>query len=104
MGWGAPGIQTTTFSDGRYADPNAIGQTVFLNTSMDNHIYGWDKMSGKDKDGNTIWFYPEDSRFFEYKSYGAGAAKSSARRQLTDSQAAEYTQSKVLGDWTPTLP
>ncbi|ATZ95436.1 pectinesterase PemA [Dickeya fangzhongdai] len=103
-GLGRPWHPTTTFSDGRYADPNAIGQTVFLNTSMDNHIYGWDKMSGKDKDGNTIWFNPEDSRFFEYKSYGAGAVVSKDRRQLTDAQAKEYTQSKVLGDWTPTLP
>ncbi|SLM62097.1 MULTISPECIES: pectinesterase PemA [Dickeya] len=103
-GLGRPWHPTTTFSDGRYADPNAIGQTVFLNTSMDNHIYGWDKMSGKDKNGNTIYFLPEDSRFFEYKSYGAGAAVSKDRRQLTDAQAAEYTQSKVLGDWSPTLP
>lgn len=50
-GLGRPWHPTTTFEDGRYADPNAIGQTVFLNTSMDDHIYGWDKMSGKDKQG-----------------------------------------------------
>ncbi|ACS86543.1 pectinesterase PemA [Musicola paradisiaca] len=101
---GRPWHPTTTFSDGRYADPNAIGQTVFLNTSMDNHIYGWDKMSGKDKDGNTIWFYPEDSRFYEYKSTGNGAAVTSSRRQLTSTEAAQYTKSKVLNGWTPTLP
>ncbi|WJV61550.1 pectinesterase family protein [Pectobacteriaceae bacterium CE70] len=103
-GLGRPWHPTTTFSDGRYADPNAIGQTVFINTSMDDHIYGWDKMSGKDINGNTIWFYPEDSRFFEYKSYGAGAEKSDQRRQLSDAEAAEYTQLKVLDGWTPTLP
>ncbi|MEQ9846671.1 pectinesterase PemA [Pectobacterium brasiliense] len=103
-GLGRPWHPTTTFDDGRYADPNAIGQTVFLNTSMDDHIYGWDKMSGKDKQGNTIWFHPQDSRFFEYKSSGKGAEKNAQRRQLSDAEAAEYTVSKVLAGWVPTVP
>ncbi|MEI7086914.1 pectinesterase PemA [Pectobacterium versatile] len=103
-GLGRPWHPTTTFPDGRYANPNAIGQTVFLNTSMDDHIYGWDKMSGKDKQGATIWFYPQDSRFFEYKSKGAGAEKNDQRRQLSNAEAAEYTADKVLAGWVPTAP
>ncbi|MEH2922343.1 pectinesterase PemA [Samsonia erythrinae] len=101
---GRPWHPTTTFADGRYADPNAIGQTVFLNTRMDDHIYGWDKMSGKDKHGEKIWFEPQESRFFEYQSSGAGAEKNDLRRQLSDEQAAEYTAEKVLAGWVPTLP
>ncbi|MDT9694187.1 hypothetical protein Q5762_38830, partial [Streptomyces sp. P9(2023)] len=61
---GRPWHPTTTFADGRYADPNAVGHAVFINCEMDDHIYGWDKMSGKDIDQQTIWFYPEDSRFW----------------------------------------
>ena len=30
-------------------------------------------MSGKDINQNTIWFYPEDSRFWEYHNKGKGA-------------------------------
>lgn len=101
---GRPWHPTTTFPDGRYADPNAIGQTVFINTQMDDVIYGWDKMSGKDIKGEKIWFQPQDSRFFEYQSTGTGAEKNDGRRQLTAEQAAEYTKEKVLAGWTPTAP
>ncbi len=101
---GRPWHPTTTFPDGRYADPNAIGQTVFINTQMDDVIYGWDKMSGKDIKGEKIWFQPQDSRFFEYQSTGAGAEKNDGRRQLTAEQAAEYSKEKVLDGWTPTAP
>ncbi|MFP9230284.1 pectinesterase PemA [Pectobacterium cacticida] len=101
---GRPWHPTTTFEDGRYANPNAIGQAVFLNTFMDDHIYGWDKMSGKDKQGEKIWFYPQDSRFFEYKSSGPGAEKTDQRRQLSDAEAAEYTAENVLAGWVPTAP
>lgn len=101
---GRPWHPTTTFPDGRYADPNAIGQAVFLNTQMDDHIYGWDKMSGKDIKGEKIWFQPQDSRFFEYQSSGAGAEKNEGRRQLTAEQAAEYSKEKVLAGWTPKAP
>ncbi|PWC22710.1 pectinesterase A [Brenneria roseae subsp. roseae] len=103
-GLGRPWHPTTTFDDGSYADPDAIGQTVFLNTSMEDHIYGWDKMSGKDKQGEKIWFHPQDSRFFEYKSTGAGAEQNDQRRQLTDAEAAEYTAEKILDGWIPAGP
>ncbi len=69
---GRPWHPTTQFSDGRYADPNAIGLAAFINCDIDDHIYGWDKMSGKDKAGEKIWFYPEDSRFYESANRGPG--------------------------------
>lgn len=85
------------------ADPEAIGQSVFLDCWMDAHISsdGWDSMSSTTKGGAKMTFTPEDSRFFEYRSNGPGAVSSPKRRQLTEAQAADYTRDKVFGDWRP---
>ena len=66
---GRPWHPTTEFSDGNYADPNAIGHCAFVDCLMADHIYGWDKMSGKDKNGDQTWFYPHDSRFEEFNNF-----------------------------------
>lgn len=101
-GLGRPWHPTTTFPDGRYANPQAVGESVFINCSMDDHIYGWDKMSGKDKQGNKIWFYPDkDARFMEFHSRGQGAAIDANRHQLNAEQAKSYTASHMFGDWKP---
>lgn len=98
---GRPWHPTTQFSDGRYADPNAIGKAIFINTWMDSHITpdGWYSMSGTAKDGTKISFLPEDSRFFEFNSSGPGAGGSNKRRQLSDEEVKNYTREKILGDW-----
>ena len=91
------------------ADPNAVGMSVYMNCWMDDMIkpVGWDSMSGKDANGNKIWFVPyktTDSRLYEYKSAGPGAipiANPPYRKFLTDSEAANYTVLKVLGGWLP---
>ena len=100
---GRPWHPTTQFADGRYADPNAIGKAVFINSWMDAHITrdGWHSMSGTAKDGNKIAFKPEDSRFFEYNNSGPGAEINSKRRQLTAEEAKQYTRENILGDWDP---
>ncbi|WP_308363997.1 MULTISPECIES: pectinesterase family protein [unclassified Microbulbifer] len=99
---GRPWHPTTTFADGRYADPDAIGASVFINTYMDDHIArdGWASMGGTSRDGGkrTV-FEPEGARFYEYQSRGPGAAVNAKRRQLSDEQAVEYTREKILGDW-----
>lgn len=103
-GLGRPWHPTTRFEDGRYADPDAIGHAAFIDCKMDDHIYGWDKMSGKDINANKIWFYPEDSRFWEFSSYGAGAKQNLDKRpQLTTQQAAQYTTEAVLNGWKPNI-
>ena len=102
-GLGRPWHPTTTFADGRYADPNAIGNSTFINCTMDDHIYGWDKMSGHGKDKQTVWFYPKDSRFWEFGSQGQGAKISDERPQLTQDQAAGYTDQAVLSGWKPVI-
>lgn len=66
---GRPWHPTTEFSDGKYADPNAIGHCAFVDCLMADHVYGWDKMSGKDKNGDQTWFYPHDSRFEEFNNF-----------------------------------
>ncbi len=101
-GLGRPWHPTTKFEDGRYADPNAIGHTAFINCQMDDHIYGWDKMSGKDINGEKIWFQPEDSRFWEYASKGAGA-KTDKRPQLSTTDAEKYTTNNILNGWQPDI-
>ncbi|MBK8187034.1 MAG: pectin esterase [Cellvibrio sp.] len=98
---GRPWHPTTQFSDGRYADPNAIGKAVFINSWMDKHITidGWYAMNGTAKNGTKIPFYSEDSRFFEYNSSGPGAQINYKRPQLNSEETKEYTQKKILGDW-----
>ncbi len=101
---GRPWHPTTNLPDGtRAAEPNAVGSVVFKNCWMDSHIAakGWDAMSGKDKDGKTILFYPQDSRLYEYGSTGPGAIKSETRRQLSDSDANKFSILNVLGGWNP---
>ncbi len=100
---GRPWHPTTRFADGHYADPKAIGKTVFINTWMDGHIThdGWYAMGGTAKDGSKISFAPEDARFFEFDSHGPGAIINNKRRQLTNVDIKNYTFSKIMGDWQP---
>lgn len=73
---GRPWHPTTTFADGRYADPNAVGQASFIDCYMDAHIRQdhWTEMAGTAHDGTkTARFLPEDARFSEQGSTGPGA-------------------------------
>ena len=98
---GRPWHPTAQFSDGRYADPNAIGKSVFIESWMDAHVMtvGWHAMSGTAKDGQKIQFPPESARFYEYKNSGEGAKPNEARRQLPSESVADYARKKILGDW-----
>lgn len=101
---GRPWHPTTTFADGRYADPNAIGASVFINTYMDDHITanGWASMRGTSRDGSkSTVFTPDSARFFEYGSHGPGAAVAATRRQLSDSDVVRYTLDDILAGWKP---
>ncbi|BFM09293.1 pectinesterase family protein [Halioxenophilus aromaticivorans] len=105
MALGRPWHPTTTFADGRYADPNAIGQTVIMNTWMDAHIAqrAWYPMGGTAPNGKKMQFMPEDARFFEYNNHGPGAphTNNKSRRQLNAQQAADFTAANVLNQWWP---
>ncbi|GGZ30659.1 pectinesterase family protein [Asticcacaulis endophyticus] len=74
---GRPWHPTTLFADGRYADPDAVGQASFIDCVMDAHIHPdhWTSMNGTARDGTkTAVFSPQESRFFETGSTGPGAA------------------------------
>ncbi|BFM49664.1 pectinesterase family protein [Marinomonas sp. THO17] len=73
---GRPWHPTKDFHDGRYADPDAIGYAAFIECYLDDHIYGWDKMHGLDKNGDKRFFYPDtDARFYERNNTGPGAQR-----------------------------
>jgi pectinesterase len=103
MALGRPWHPSKNFEDGFYADPGAIGKTVFINTWMDSHVMqeGWGAMSGKNKTGEKQYFQPESARFFEYKNSGVGALVNEKRRQLTQADAKDYTREKILAGWLP---
>ncbi len=103
MALGRPWHPTTTFPDGRYADPNAIGQAVYINCWMDAHIKTnpWYPMGGSLPDGSRTEFQPDEARFFEFGSTGPGAKINGKRRQLTPTQAEQFTLSTIFKDWQP---
>ena len=73
----------------------AAGFAAFLNVNLAAHISaaGFVSMSGND---------PQNARFHEYQSTGAGASTSSrSSYQLSASQAASYTLANILKGWTP---
>lgn len=82
-----------------FANPRAVGSSVFVDCWMDDHIgaKGWERMSSVDSTGTRIWFEPESARFFEFGTKGPGAVVSAARRVLS----AGVTVAAVLGDWSP---
>lgn len=101
---GRPWHPTTTFSDGRYASPYAIGHSLFINTYMDTHISleGWTSMTGKTKNGGIKYFNPlTDARFAEFKSHGPGAFQNEARPTLSDVEMLFYSKASVLQGWHP---
>lgn len=95
---GRPWHPTTTFADGRYADPDAIGQAAFLYCELDDHLFGWDKMSGRNIDQQVIWFEPEDSRFWEYANTGPGAGCGGYRPQLSEEDVARYREAGMVAE------
>lgn len=101
---GRPWHPTTNFSDGRYADPNAIGHALFFNCFMDAHIHParWSSMKGTAKDGSkTLVFTPEQSRFFEVQSFGP-----SGNDEVTTSYHslnADSLREQALGDWNVSI-
>ncbi len=72
-----PWHPTTRFADGRYADPDAVGQAMFIDCFMDAHIHPqhWAAMNGTARDGSkTAVFSPQDARFWQSGAYGPAAS------------------------------
>ncbi|MDO6413551.1 pectinesterase family protein [Sphingomonas sp. BIUV-7] len=94
-----PWHPTTRFPDGRYADPNAVGQAALIDCFLDAHIHPshWTSMAGTARDGTkTQIFRPEDSRFSESGSYGPGAGTVAANRTRIDPALIVETRAAIL--------
>lgn len=83
------------------ADLNRWVNVVIRESYLGEHIKdeGWTAMSSTDSQGNVIWFYPQNERFYEYKNYGPGAKINEYRPQLDDVMAQVYTKGNVFDDW-----
>ncbi|MFV0449954.1 MAG: pectinesterase family protein [Vibrio sp.] len=99
---GRPWHPTTEFSDGAYANPNAIGHCAYIDCNFASHINGWDKMHGKAKDGTQMWFYAEDSRFHTFNN-SQSALNKPDRFQMSTEKAAAYTLENIFNGWQPNL-
>jgi len=101
---GRPWHPTTQFENGSYADPQAIGHCAYIECDIGNHIDGWDKMHGKDKDGNTQWFYAEESRFHTYENQcGESSTTIDPRYEISAEKRKHYNLHNILQGWTPSL-
>jgi len=99
---GRPWHPTTTFADGRYADPDAVGQASFINCFMDAHIHEqhWSSMHGTARDGTkTDVFHPQDSRFFEQGSYGPGAEHVDIGIRWSEALSIDEVYALMFADW-----
>ncbi|WP_242007902.1 pectinesterase family protein [Sphingomonas ginsenosidivorax] len=100
---GRPWHPTTTFADGRYADPQAVGQAAFVDCTMDVHIHPdrWTGMAGTARDGTkSRIFLPAESRFAETGSRGPGARRNRAAEGNTEYDIA-HTRKLIFAGWSP---
>lgn len=100
---GRPWHPTTEFTDGSYANPNAIGHCAYIECTLDNHIHGWDKMHGKSKEGSQIWFYAEDSRFHTFKNQATSTHVVPNDFEMNQDQFSTYTMKTIFPNWQPSL-
>lgn len=98
---GRPWRPSRPFPDGRYGDPDAVGNAAFIRCWMDDHISadGWDQMGYTTKSGERVFLQPEEARLFEFSSRGPGACESARRRRLSPEEAAKYVSEIVLDGW-----
>lgn len=98
-----PWHPTTRFADGRYANPNAVGQALFINCVLDRHIHPdhWTEMNGTARDGTMSQvFRPQDSRFAEIGSTGSGAPA----RNIGMTWKSPETIEAIRADMTAAMP
>jgi pectinesterase len=90
---------TTTFANGRYGDPQAVGAATFLRCWMDDHIAanGWDAMGYNAKDGTRAALAPRDARPAEFASRGPGATP--RPYQLSPAEAAHFSPARMMAGW-----
>jgi pectinesterase len=99
---GRPWHPTRNFPDGRYADPDAVGQASYIDCYMDGHIHRehWTSMPGTARDGTkTHVFMPQDARFFESGSRGPGARHAEIGMRWDAALSVAEIERVLLRDW-----
>lgn len=99
---GRPWHPTTTFPDGRYADPEAVGYVAYINCYMDKHIVpqAWANMSGTARDGTkSRIFTPAESRFYEYNSGGPGSERINNEGHVWQAVDVDALKKTMLDSW-----
>jgi len=102
---GRPWHPTTHFTDGDYANPDAIGHCIYIHCKIDAHVNGWDKMHGKDKHGVVQYFYPQDSRFYTYQNtyLGKEMPNDDFDYELKTDVKSTISVANIFKGWTPDL-
>lgn len=103
---GRPWRPRRAFPDGAYGDPRAVGQALYLNCWMDEHISadGWDSMTYPDRAGQRLTLTPAEARFGEFGSTGPGAFENRRRPWISADSAARATRDTVLAPWWDATP
>lgn len=99
-----PWHPTTVFADGRYADPNAVGQTSFIDCDLGPHIHPahWTSMAGTARDGTkTALFRAEESRFSEEGSTGPGARSGGSAIAWKQRPRIDAVRAVMFEGWKP---
>jgi pectinesterase len=102
VGLARPWHPTTRFADGRYADPNAVGQAVFIDCAMGAHIHPdhWASMNGTARDGTmSAVFTPQTARFYESGSRGAGAKARDIGMRWQGAASIAQIRARLLAGW-----
>lgn len=87
---GRPWRPTRDFADGRHGDPAAVAAVAYVGCRLGAHIAaaGWTAMDYTRRDGQRVALTPDQARFAEFRSRGAGAATHPSRPLLDAAQAA----------------
>ena len=98
-----PWRPTTSFADGRYGNPEAVGACLYLRCALGDHIAGkgFDHMGYNARGGVKAFVEPEDARFFVRDCTGKAVATIPSRFTAPDTMVKDLTPATLLGlnDW-----
>ncbi len=94
-----PWRPTTSFADGRYGNPEAVGACLYLRCAFGDHIAGkgFDHMGYNARGGVKAFVEPEDARFYISGCSGKAVATIPARFTAPAAMVAGLTPETLLG-------
>ena len=100
MNNGIPSGKTTLLARAWWSGPNLAPKQAIIRSYIDSIFPS--ATSDAYSETGTEYSNPSAIMFSEYKNTGPGV--SLQRKQLTDSQASNYTMANILSGWTPDIP